>query len=228
MNIDEILKQFEQIQNWSNAGLTAVVCLGFGYIWKALKLKWTPNEAIPGVVCLVGIALFLGLSSGDGLKHTLGWYIRGGAVGFIIGATVAILHNFVISKIEDKLMTLFGAPGPKPPPTTTGTVGLLLALALPALMLAGCAHFSTKQTDVSYEKGITNGPSREITTKVSAYTFFSASSELSKFKANQTDKTQSASVGSLNQSSDVSTNVAAVIDTVVRAAINAAVGAQIK
>lgn len=120
MDLTEILKQLENIQNWSNAGLTAVCCLGFGYVWKFIKSRWTPNEAIPAVVSVVGILLFLGLSSGDGLKHNFGWFVRGGAVGFVIGAGVAIVHNYLISKIEDRLMGLLGskpAPTPPTPPT---------------------------------------------------------------------------------------------------------------
>ena len=67
------------------------------------------------------------------------------------------------------------------------------------LGLSGCARFRTVQTDVSYDNAKT--PTREITTKVTAYTFFTASSELTKFRATNTDKTQSASVGSLGQES---------------------------
>lgn len=64
------------------------------------------------------------------------------------------------------------------------------------LLLTGCAQFSTTQTDVSYEKG---QKTREITTRASTITFIANKSELAKFKATQTDKTQSASVGALNQ-----------------------------
>ena len=49
---------------------------------------------------------------------------------------------------------------------------------------------------MSYEKG---QPVRQITTKATSTTFFSAKSDLAKFKASQTDKTQSATVGSLGQ-----------------------------
>lgn len=100
---------------------------------------------------------------------------------------------------------------------------------LPLLLLAslmGCAHFSTKQTDISYEKGNTNNPTRAITTRVAAFTFLSAKSELSKFKASQTDKTQTASVGTLNQTTPESTNAYAVVTAIVEAAVKAAVTSQ--
>lgn len=72
---------------------------------------------------------------------------------------------------------------------------LLLAILL-AVTMAGCSSFSTKQTDTSYENGL---PLREITTRAKARTFFDAKSALTNFKANQTEKTQSAFVGGLNQ-----------------------------
>jgi len=71
--------------------------------------------------------------------------------------------------------------------------GLLLILC------QGCARFSTTQTDTSYDEQAK--PARTITTKVSATTFFTAKSDLAKFKALQTDKTQSAAVGALGQES---------------------------
>ncbi len=95
----------------------------------------------------------------------------------------------------------------------------LLMLALAGFALPGCARFSTTQHDYSYAPN-TNGtqtassaPIRKITTKVTATTFFDSSSELSKFKASQTDKTQGASVGGLNQSS-TSTNLAGIFQAI--------------
>jgi len=88
---------------------------------------------------------------------------------------------------------------------------ILLPLTLAGL-LTGCARFSTTQTDVSYATNPTTGeaiPQRKITTKVKATAFLDANSELSKFKASQTDKTQGASVGGLNQTT-TSTNLAAI------------------
>lgn len=67
------------------------------------------------------------------------------------------------------------------------------------LVPIGCARFSTVQVDTSYDNAQT--PTRTITTKVTAFTLFSAKSELAKFSATTTDKTQSSRVGSLNQES---------------------------
>ena len=68
--------------------------------------------------------------------------------------------------------------------------------ALILILLTGCARFHTVQSDTSYDNQ--GKPTRTITTKVTALALFSANSELAKFRANQSDKTQSASVGSLN------------------------------
>lgn len=67
------------------------------------------------------------------------------------------------------------------------------------LLLTGCARFSTTQTDKSYIDAQGN-EIREITTKATSTTFFESHSALANFKALQTDKSQQASVGSLNQS----------------------------
>lgn len=86
----------------------------------------------------------------------------------------------------------------------------LTLITITALCLTGCAQFTTTQTDVSYEKG---QPLRTITTKASATTVFESKSALANFKASQTDKTQSATVGSLNQESG-GTNTAATVQAV--------------
>ncbi len=62
----------------------------------------------------------------------------------------------------------------------------------------GCAAFSTTQVQVTRANG------------AKAVTFFDSKSELSKFKALQTDKTQSASVGALSQEA-TSTNAVAIL-----------------
>lgn len=74
-----------------------------------------------------------------------------------------------------------------------------LLLILP-LALVGCSSFTTIQSDSSYEKGSPT-PTRTIATRVKVTTFFDSSSQLAQSKALQTDKTQSASLGSLNQTS---------------------------
>ena len=88
----------------------------------------------------------------------------------------------------------------------TVAYGLLLALLAAGLVtfFCGCAHFTTRQNDVSYENGQIT---RSITTTAKATTIFEAKSALANFKASQTDKTQSAIVGSLNQDASASNAV---------------------
>ena len=79
--------------------------------------------------------------------------------------------------------------------------GVLWVLALSALIIGlfcSCARFTTHQTDES----LTNPDgteSRIITTRATSYTLWSAKSALANLKVTQTDKTQGASVGNLNQ-----------------------------
>lgn len=86
-------------------------------------------------------------------------------------------------------------------------------LFLAGLLLTGCARFTTVQEDTSYDP---NGkPLRKITTRASAWTAGESKSALSSFKASQTDKTQSATVGGLNlESSD--TNIATNLEALTR------------
>ncbi len=98
-------------------------------------------------------------------------------------------------------------------------------ISLAAFLLVGCAHYSTTQTDLSYDAQ--GHPERTITTKVSVSTFWDSTSELAKSRATQTDKSQSAALGSLNQSS-TSTNVNALVEGIVSSAVSAAVKSTIK
>ena len=82
----------------------------------------------------------------------------------------------------------------------------------------GCARFSTTQTDLSYDKG---QPQRSVTTKATAWTLGTSKSALANFKASQTDKTQSANVGSLTQESS-SSNAVMLVEKIVGAAVKAA------
>lgn len=70
---------------------------------------------------------------------------------------------------------------------------------LAACLLCGCAHFGTTQTETVYSDG---KASKVTTTHVGSTTFFDSSSDLSKLRVSQSDKTQTTQVGSLaNESS---------------------------
>ncbi len=86
------------------------------------------------------------------------------------------------------------------------TRNLSLSLCVAALLLCGCARFSTTQTDLRYENG---KPSTAITTRATAYTLFSSRSDLARWKATQSEKSQGAEVGGLSQQG--ATNSAATV-----------------
>lgn len=75
----------------------------------------------------------------------------------------------------------------------------LVIIIVAAFSLVGCARFKTIQID---ERKAPDGENTKITTTVSASTFFTAKSELTKFNAKQTEGSQSASVGGLGQTTN--------------------------
>lgn len=75
-------------------------------------------------------------------------------------------------------------------------LSLPLLASLLLIPVSGCARFSTHQTDNRYEAGKIAG---KIETKATSFTFFSSKSRLTQFHASQTEKTQSAKVGALDQ-----------------------------
>ncbi len=87
-----------------------------------------------------------------------------------------------------------------------------LAVLCVLLLAPGCARFTTTQLDTRFAEG---QPAGTIKTKVSCMTFFDSKSTLANFKASQTEKTQSASVGSLSQESN-STNAVAILDGIAK------------
>ena len=121
------------------------------------------------------------------------------------------LWETVISGIIGVIAIIWGykarksakATGPSLPNTP---LIMLLGVSVALAFSSGCARFITRQTDISYDsKG---NKIRAVTTTAKATTLLEAKSQLSNFKASQTDKTQSATVGSLNQES-VATNAVA-------------------
>jgi len=85
----------------------------------------------------------------------------------------------------------------------------LLTILTLAALLAGCATYTTRQTDIS--------PDRSITTEVSVRTFWDSDSQLANSAATQTDKSQSAKLGTLNQTS-TSTNITEQLEILLKLA----------
>jgi len=78
-----------------------------------------------------------------------------------------------------------------------------------AAFLTGCATYTTKQSDIS--------PERSITTEVTVRTFWDSNSQLANSAATQTDKSQSAKLGTLNQTS-TSTNITEQLEILLKLA----------
>ena len=71
----------------------------------------------------------------------------------------------------------------------------MMATAL--LLGSGCSSFRTTQSDSRYNEK--TGETTTITTKASSFTFFDSKSSLAKWKATQSEKSQGAEVGGLEQ-----------------------------
>ncbi|HEU4340041.1 MAG TPA: hypothetical protein VFU31_00575 [Candidatus Binatia bacterium] len=86
------------------------------------------------------------------------------------------------------------------------------------LLLTGCAGFGTTQTDRSYDPD-TGKLIREVRTRAASRTFFESNSKLAIWEASQTDSSQRAKVGGLNQSASATNLVNLVeigVDGVIR------------
>ena len=90
------------------------------------------------------------------------------------------------------------------------------------LGMAGCSTFSTTQVDERIDAK--TGEKTTVTTKAASTTFFDSHSALSQFRAIQTEKSQQATVGSLNQDTS-GTNVTKLIEIIVRGMMEGALKA---
>ena len=75
----------------------------------------------------------------------------------------------------------------------------LALLALSIIGMAGCARFSTTQIDERFNEETKEKTT--VTTQASAFTFFDSNSTLATWKAEQSEESQSAEVGGLDQTS---------------------------
>lgn len=155
------------------------------------------------------IAVVCGLlNAGAGLVAGMSWQ------AFIAVVCTSLLTNGLTFLKDHPLESVVDDP-PAKDKGQSGFIRFFTAILF-ILSLPACARFTTRQTDISTVS--TNGiPTRTITTEATARTFFDAKSQLTNFKATQTDKTQGASVGSLNQESSGS-NAVQVLKIIVEGA----------
>lgn len=213
MNITEL---------FNNVPAVLLLALLLPSIGRVLKASPIPDWLIPVVMAAVGGAALLVLPATEiGLGDASPSYrvMLGAVAGF---ASVGVNQSWkqASKRLVDGPEEALRATSRTTPCSSQDT---MKKLTLPIIVaacagLSGCARFSTTQTDYSYENG---QQTRKITTKASAITCLAGKSALEKWKASQTDKTQSASVGTMSQEVD-GTNTVAIIDAVITAAVKAA------
>lgn len=118
-------------------------------------------------------------------------------------ASIKLPNSDSLRKVYEKegLPPGNGGKPPAPPTTPPAAGGYALAAIFFVFvgLFSGCARFSTTQKDIRYDDQ--GKPLTEISTHATASTLFTAKSQLTNFKAAQSEKTQGASVGSLTQES---------------------------
>jgi uncharacterized protein YceK len=86
------------------------------------------------------------------------------------------------------------------------------------VLLAGCAHIETDQTDTTITD-VAGVKTRTIKTRATGYTFMAGKQHLDKLRTTNTDKTQGMSVGSVEQESDASPLAKAISEGATTAAL---------
>lgn len=116
--IQTVADLLQQVAGLPAAVLTVLVCVIAGYLFKL----WPsfPNQAIPAIVVILGGGFYPFIADSKTQMFTEQprvWIMRAVAIGLIYGFGAWLLHNKILSKIEDKL-GLFTAPK-----TDAGTLG---------------------------------------------------------------------------------------------------------
>lgn len=104
----ELIEQLSQVQSWPAVTLVFMACIAFGYVFRLWR--WFPNEAIPTIVILTGMAaaMLLADERPQGTSLRL-WHARNAFVGIAIGFIAWVSHALIVSKIEDYLSQKFSA-----------------------------------------------------------------------------------------------------------------------
>ena len=120
-SINNLLTFLDKIQGWPAALLTVVGCISIGYLLKFWK--WFPNESIPIVVILFGIAFFMFLADPrPSDKPARIWVVRNAIIGLIYGCVAWALHYWAISYAEEYLIKKFGKPSNENQDNTPNTI----------------------------------------------------------------------------------------------------------
>ncbi len=102
--VDKLLSELNKVQGWPAVALVFASCIVVGYMWRFIKLKWFPNDAIPVFVIIWGAFAqsMLADARPEGGSLRL-WIVRNVAVGLTIGFVAWLTHNLVLSRVEDWL-----------------------------------------------------------------------------------------------------------------------------
>ena len=121
--IETFVDKVQQLEGAPAALLVLLICLIFGYVLKFVKSF--PNRGIPLAVILCGGPMKLVLSEFYKDQTPLRiWIVRNLVIGCCIGFVAWLLHNKILSRLEDKLGLSPGAdkPDAEKPPETKVTV----------------------------------------------------------------------------------------------------------
>lgn len=183
------------ISSLSGLGKQALIVLGINAILFGLGFLFTDRRVFPALAMLLGVVF-------NCMSTT--WSIEAGLFGLGLGVAAVGTHSTFKNTIFKKSNSS----------DTESFMKSTFLLCILATALAGCARFSTTQKDIRYENGKKVG---EITTKASGTTFGTSKSALANFKATQTEKSQGATVGGLNQESS-GTNAVAFLEALAKLA----------
>lgn len=118
--LDQAAKALNQLYGLPAGLLVLVSCIVVGYVLRLVKRF--PNDGIPVVVILWGGAFLPLLADIESEMPWRVWFVKNLLVGLTIGLAAWLLHNKVISKIEDRFAMLFpGAVGTPRPTQITET-----------------------------------------------------------------------------------------------------------
>lgn len=102
--INELLQWLDRIQGLSAAALIFMSCIVVGYALRFVKRF--PNDGIPVVVILWGaVAMLIIADPRASSMPARIWTMRNLAVGLIIGLVAWLIHNKLLSRAEDWLLS---------------------------------------------------------------------------------------------------------------------------
>lgn len=165
------------------------------------KRKWLFGLTIAIVTGSLGGLSMLGAREGK-----INWIVVLSVLaGTILKDLTLWKQQHPVESIEDTEINRFRKDGGFITPRWLAVLGWIVIVGGLVWFAVGCASFSTTQTDERTNE--TTGEKTTVTTRAKSRTFFDSKSKLADFKATQTEKSQSASVGSLSQESSGSNTV---------------------